>query len=154
MNQKVRELLGLKKYQKRKKDTKVEMLMGISTDEPTRMRTNIVDYIQNIYPLIEKRMSRQDCLDWMQKNNYPKPPRSACTFCPFHSDTEWLEIKQNKKEWQEVIELDYLIRNGTKQSENEVFLHHSCKPIDLVNLSEKPDQLNLFENECSGGCGL
>jgi hypothetical protein len=154
VNQKVRELLGLKKGEKRKNGTEVEMLMGISLDEPSRMRTNIIKYIKNVYPLIEKRMSRQDCLDWMNKNNFPKPPRSACTFCPFHSDTEWLDIKQNKKEWDDVVELDYFIRNGTKQSSNEVFLHHSCKPIDQVDLSKEPDQLNMFENECSGGCGL
>ena len=43
---KVREMLGLKKGEKRKKGTEVEMLMGISRDEITRMRTNQIKYIK------------------------------------------------------------------------------------------------------------
>ena len=27
---------------------------------------------------------------WLDRNNFKIPPRSACTFCPFHSNDEWL----------------------------------------------------------------
>jgi hypothetical protein len=87
--QKIRDLLSLEKGEKRKKGTKVELIMGISKDEISRMRTNPLKYISNIYPLVEKEMKRSDCLDWMKDNGYSKPPRSACTFCPFHSMKEW-----------------------------------------------------------------
>jgi 3'-phosphoadenosine 5'-phosphosulfate sulfotransferase (PAPS reductase)/FAD synthetase len=42
---KIRELLGLKKGEKRKAGTKVELLMGISQDEISRMKTNPIKYI-------------------------------------------------------------------------------------------------------------
>jgi hypothetical protein len=45
-------------------------------------------------------------MEWMEKNKYPKPPRSACTFCPFHSNEEWRKVRENKEEWDKVIELD------------------------------------------------
>jgi hypothetical protein len=48
-------------------------------------------------------MRRSDCLDWMKDNGYSKPPRSACTFCPFHSMKEWRELKKNKEEWDEIV---------------------------------------------------
>jgi hypothetical protein len=94
VTEKIRELLGLKKGEKRKKGTKVELLMGISKDEISRMKINQIKYIQNVYPLVEKEMRRSDCLDWMKDNGYSKPPRSACTFCPFHSTKEWKRVKE------------------------------------------------------------
>jgi hypothetical protein len=91
----------------------------------------------------------------MKNNGYPKPPRSACTFCPYHSNEEWREIKKNKDEWNEVVELDKIIRFGTKRKEDQVFLHKICTPIDQVDLSDpKDDQLNLFVDGCvEGYCG-
>lgn len=155
VNKKVRELLGLDLNEKRKKGTKVEMVMGISMDEVYRVKVNRLKYITNVYPLIELGMNRKDCLEWFKKYNYPTPPRSACTFCPFHNNSEWRDIKQNKQEWDKVVELDKLIRKGTKKKDDEVFLHKSCIPIDEVDFSEKAeDQLNLFNNECEGMCGV
>ena len=154
INQKIRELLGLKKGEKRKKDTKVELIMGISYDEIYRVKKNWLSYIENIYPLIDMKMKRADCRGWMKKHNFSQPPRSACTFCPYHNNEEWRDIKKNKTEWSEVVELDKAIRFGTKKSEDQVFLHNSCKPIDEVDLSDPIDnQLNLFNSECEGYCG-
>ena len=63
--------------------------MGISWDELQRQKINQIKYITNIYPLIEKQIRSYQCLKYMEDNNYPKPPRSACTFCPYHSNEEW-----------------------------------------------------------------
>jgi len=164
--QKVRNLLGLKKGEKRKKGTEVEMLMGISIDEIVRMKTNPIKYIKNIYPLVEKKISRKDCIQWMEDNFYPRPPRSACTFCPYHSNEEWLRIKNgDPKEWEEVVAMDKAIRSQERFKEknkgsgcvkDEIFLHRSCKPIDEVEFDVKDKQGDLFHgmiNECEGMCG-
>ena len=154
--QQMRKSLGLAKGEKRKKDTRVELLMGISLDETFRMKTNRIKYITNIYPLVDLKMSRNDCKKWMKDHDYPIPPRSACTFCPFHNNIEWLDIKNgDQKEWQEVIEFDKAIRTGTR-NDDEVFLHKDCVPIGQVNFEKDKDkeQLNLFNNECEGMCGI
>lgn len=153
--QKVRQLLGLKKRQKVKKDMKVEMIMGISYDEVFRIKPNRLPYITNIYPLADMKMRRLDCLNWMKNNGYPKPPRSACTFCPYHSNKEWRNIKQDKDEWEKVVKLDQIIREGTERNTDQLFLHKDRIPIDQVDLSDpKDDQLNLFVDGCvEGYCG-
>ena len=46
---KIRELLGYSKGQRVGLKTKVEMLLGISTDELRRMRMNKLRYIENQY---------------------------------------------------------------------------------------------------------
>ena len=152
--QKTRELMGYSKGQRvDKKKWKVETIIGISTDEMQRMKPNQLKYITNIYPLIEKNISRFHCFEWMKKNNYPKPPRSACTFCPYHSSKEWLKVKQNKEEWEEVVKMDYLIRNSNKLK-SKLFLHNSCKPIDEIDFNEDDGQFAFdFLDECEGMCG-
>jgi hypothetical protein len=163
--QKIRELLGLEKNEKRKKGTKVDLLMGISRDEVSRMKRNPLKYINNVYPLVEMEMRRSDCLTWMEEHRYPKPPRSACTFCPFHSTAEWRELKNNKEEWAEVVAMDKAIRSqerfkeknaGSDSLKDELYLHRKCIPIDEINFDEEDKQADFFygmENECEGMCG-
>lgn len=165
--QEIRRLLGLKKGEKRKAGTQVDLLMGISKDEIVRMRKNQINYINNVYPLVDKNMTRKDCIEWMEDNHYPTPPRSACTFCPYHSNKEWLDIKNgDPKEWEEVVAMDKAIRNQERFKEknkdtevvDEIFLHRSCKPIDEVDFANEKNKKQLdFEfgilNECEGMCG-
>ena len=157
VQQKVRQLLGYSKGQRVKKGTQVDMVMGISYDELQRMKENQLKHIENKYPLVDNKIRRSDCLEWMAKNNYPRPPRSACTFCPYHSNAEWREIKKNKEEWEEVIKIDEIIRHSSKRlSEfDEVFLHRSCVPIKDADLSDSDSskQLSLLD-ECEGMCGV
>jgi hypothetical protein len=162
--QQVRKMLGLEKGEKRRKGTEVEMLMGISKDEVFRIKINRLKYITNVYPLVDLKMTRSDCLTWMEKFNYPKPPRSACTFCPYHSNEEWREIKKNKEEWDQVVAMDKAIRHQEKYKDknknstevlDELFLHREGIPIDQVdfNKKKKDDQLDLFQSDCEGMCG-
>lgn len=160
ITQKVRELIGLKKGEKRKKGTKVEMIMGISLDEVFRQKPNRLPYIENQWPLIEKKLRREDCIEWMESYGYGKPPRSACTFCPFHNDKEWQQIKQNKAEWDEVVRMDRAIRDQERHKNkdneftaDELFLHRSCQPIDEVDFDKSTNQLDFFNEECEGMCG-
>jgi len=165
VTQKIRQLLGYSKGQRVAKDTKVELVMGISYDELQRMKTNPLKYIENQYPLVERGIRRKDCIKWIEQTNYPKPPRSACTFCPFHSNEEWRLIKQNKEEWEEVVKIDKMIREQEKFKKNkdgseffkdQLYLHRDCKPIDEVDLREKDDQTGQYSllDECEGMCGI
>jgi hypothetical protein len=145
---KVRELLGGKTPK-----GGCEMWVGISTDEITRMKDARVQYIANRFPLIEKRISRNDCLNWMERKGYPIPPRSACLGCPFKRDTEWRHTRDGPAdEWLATIEADKQIRAASGKPQ---FMHRSLKPLDEVDLSTPEDhgQLN-FLSECEGMCGV
>jgi hypothetical protein len=158
ITKKIRELLGMKFRQKVPKDYKVIQLLGISRDEVQRMRKSSLHYMDFDYPLIDKSITRKDCLDWMKDKGYPIPPRSACTFCPYHSNEEWRNVKANKDEWNEVVALDKQLRTGlynTERKEVEYFLHKSAVPLSEADISDKKDdQLDLFQNECFGMCGV
>ena len=153
-------MLGYKKGERVDlKKVKVEMLMGISTDEIRRMRMNRLRYIDNQYPLINDfGMSRQDCIMWMKDNNYPAPPRSACYFCPFHSQSFWKDIQENDPElFAKAVKMDKEIRlTKTVKDFDEFYLHKSFKALDKA--LEDDGQLDMFEKFNSicdeGMCGV
>lgn len=148
-----RRLLGLA-HGERASGVLCETLIGISTDEASRMRDSRERWSVNVYPLIDKRMSRADCLRWMERAGYPQPPKSSCIGCPFHSAAEWRAVKADPDAWADVLEVDEIIRDrmlGVRQ-----FMHPSRKPIAEVDFSTLEDhgQINMFENDCEGMCGV
>lgn len=157
VHQKIRELLELKKGEKRKKGTHVELLMGISYDEIIRMKRNRINWVENKYPLIDLKLRRQDCIEWFEKYYNRKPPRSACVYCPFKTNQEWLDLKLNHEdEWEQVINFDRRIRLGTK-NKDEIFLHRDCKPINEIDFKEKikEDTYDFGQlDNCEGVCGV
>lgn len=150
----IREYLGYGPRE-RVKET-VELWMGISTDEIQRVKTSPIKWIKNVYPLIEKGMSRSDCIRWMKDHGYPEPPKSSCIGCPYHSDAYWLDMKLNDPEsWQDAVDFDRRIRR-LPRIEGEVFLHRSLKPLEEVDFYSQHEQmeLDLFDNDCEGMCGI
>jgi hypothetical protein len=127
-----------------------EMWVGISSDEMIRMKDARVQYIKNRFPLVERRMSRNDCLRWLERQSYPKPPRSACLGCPFKRDSEWRETRKGD-EWADTIAVDLAIRASGKTQ----YMHRSCEPLSQVDFQTAEDrgQLN-FLSECEGMCGV
>jgi hypothetical protein len=159
------EVLGLRPRQHAPKDPVIELWIGISMDEIQRIKDPWNKWQTNVYPLcqwppkkqyLEKSWTRNDCKIWLEKN-YPewKVPRSACIGCPFHNDHEWREIKKDPALWKEAVEFDKAIRVARKKEYTQ-FLHPSCMPLDEVDLSTDEDrgQMNLWDNECEGMCGL
>lgn len=151
----VRALAGLEPRQ-RAKGIIVEQLIGISTDEALRMKPSRHKWIRHRWPLIEKRMSRTDCLLWMARHGYPQPPKSACIGCPYHSNAGWRAIREVPDEWADVIALDVLIREPVRGLRGRQFMHRDCVPLAEVDLSTSADhgQVDMFNNECEGMCGV
>jgi hypothetical protein len=155
IRKKVRELLGRPKGPV--PAGAAEKWIGISLDEVFRATPAKVQFEINRFPLLEKRISRRDCLGWLERNNYPTPPKSACIGCPFHNDAAWRAIRDNSPaEWQQAVEVDRAIRKPVGNLAAEQFLHPQRVPLDRVDLSTAEDhgQLNLFNNECEGLCGV
>jgi 3'-phosphoadenosine 5'-phosphosulfate sulfotransferase (PAPS reductase)/FAD synthetase len=159
IERKVKELIGIKRFSK-KSTILVEQLIGISVDEAQREKPSRRAEIRNVFPLLDLYMTRNDCLVWMEKNGYPVPPKSACTFCPFHSDEMWEEVKQSQ-EWESVVYFEKELQRLAESDDmtrGVPYLHRDCVPIDQVvfkpKTNKKMHQLSMFGNECSGMCGV
>jgi hypothetical protein len=157
IQRKVRELL------KETSATRVVQWIGISLDEAHRMKPARVQYSTHIWPLIERRMTRNDCVNWMAKNGFPKPPRSACVFCPYHSDNEWRRLRDEEPlEFSRAVEFERKFREAKSknmmQKSFEIFLHSSRVPLDQVDFRTDVERgqglLDHWGNECEGMCGV
>jgi len=158
IEKKIEEIANIKRGEK---DLKVTQWIGISYDELQRMKESRKPWTQLRYPLIELQMHRYHCKQWMKKSGYPEPPRSACYYCPFHSDEEWRRLRNDEPLFfKKAILFDKQITELSKQDKAmkmEAYLHRSCKPlgeIDFDNDEDKGQETWDFMAECEGMCGV
>jgi hypothetical protein len=132
----------------------VTVWIGISTDEADRMKESPNPQFIHRYPLIEKGISRQGCLDWMAAYGYKRPPKSACEFCPYHSDATWAGMAPD--EFARAVEFERQLQVTAAQIPrlfSVPYLHNSRVPLDQVKFNAD-NQQDLFGNECQGMCGV
>jgi len=164
IQKKMRELLGVKPRYRVPKDMIVEQWIGISTDEAMRMKKARMPWLTSRWPLIEMRMSRADCLQWYRDiKKHPMPGKSSCIGCPYHHNDQWRNMQKNyPKDWEDACDLDDKIRHGLKNTETELFLHKSAKPLRSIDFQAPNPQASLFgetfdeefADECEGICGV
>lgn len=154
LTKKQRELLG---YAPRKRipANSIEVWIGISLDEMQRIKESSDCWAVHRWPLIERRMTRRDCLAWYEGTNYPRPPRSACIGCPYKSNAEWRAVRNDPALWADAVEVDTAIREGLRKTRDHLYLHRQCVPLDEVDLStpEERGQVSWLD-ECEGMCGV
>lgn len=140
----------------------VRHALAISYDELERMSApkDTPAWMELAWPLVDAKITRADCLAWIERHGYPDPPKSACVFCPYHSDAYWRRMREERPdEWRLALEVDGLVRH-LPGMEGEGFLHRDRIPLgDVVLALEDVGQLVLLdredgEAECGGGCFL
>lgn len=132
----------------------LEQAIGISLDEVHRLKPSGVAYVENVYPLIDRRMTRADCLRWLATHDYPTPPKSACLGCPYHDNGYWRALRADSPtEWAATVAVDSAIRHSQR---GEVYIHRSLAPLDQADIRSEQErgQLDLFGEECAGVCGV
>ena len=153
IHDKLRELLGIKKRQV-VKEIQVVMSIGISTDEIMRCKPSRVKWIWNQWPLIDARMSREDCIHWALDHELPKPPKSSCIGCPFHSQQAWADMKHEQPElFAQAVQIDEMYRDMPKGDKRQ-FMLRSGVPLRDANFKINKREANQFNNECEGVCGV
>jgi hypothetical protein len=147
----------LREIRKHRTGGDVTQLLGISWDEAHRMKPSQFPWLHNSYPLVERRLTRGHCLEWMALHDYPRPPRSACIYCPYHSDQEWRRLKNEQpEEFAQAVVYEKRLQGAYKQlpdMDGTPYLHASRKPLETVDFSDSP-QTDMFGNECAGVCGV
>jgi hypothetical protein len=154
----LRSRCGIKRGQK---IPTVTSLIGISYDEMQRMKDSRDLWVVNRWPLVELRMRRGACIEWMRKNGYPEPPRSSCIYCPFHRNAEWRRLKtEEPEEFAKAVEFEKQVQKTKVNDETfdaVPFLHNSRQPLDTIDFRsdvEKGQQVFDFGDECDGMCGV
>lgn len=123
-----------------------ETWLGITIDEAHRLRDSDVAWMQYRYPLVELGMTRSDCVEWLTSHGFPVPPRSSCVFCPFHSDSHWLELLNDPIERKKVLYAERKI----KAMNAKFSLFKRAK--SAKEFLQKKSSAEQPQEECSGFC--
>jgi len=90
--------------------------LGISTDEYQRMGTSRIAWQVNDYPLIDLRLSRNDCHRIIYDAGLDSPGKSSCWFCPFYRLADWQRMRQHEPEiFQQCVDFEALILEKCKR---------------------------------------
>lgn len=147
----IRRQLGLRKGQRVPKDVRVEVLIGISTDEKQRAGGFPAEKWQSVrYPLLEADMSFGSCLRWLEERQYRKPPRSRCVICPYRSNESWRAL--SPEDFALACAVDDFLREGgaPRGFKSLPYLHRDRIPLREVDLT----RVDIFpEDDCMGACG-
>lgn len=154
----VRGLLGVKRGARVPKTKHVTQIIGISRDEAGRMRVSQDKWQTNEYPLVDLRMTRWDCEQWLRRHGFSIPSKSACVFCPYRRIGEWRRMRdESPADFAKAVEIDEAIRApGYGRLLGECYVHDSMTPLAEVDLSTDAEngQPNLWDDECEGVCGV
>ena len=162
-----RQLLGLEPGRTAPRGVHVNQYIGISLDEAGRaarlQRVPCPKYLSRHFPLVERFITRAHAVTWLAPRVPHTVPRSACVFCPFHSDAEWLRIKSNPQDWARAVEIDEALRTpgsvAMRAMKQSLYVHRSCQPLIQIdfkpaaNAHEAQSNFN-FAPECLGVCGV
>lgn len=136
----------------------VEMWVGISLDESLRMKPTGLKWVENRWPLIEKRLTRNDLMAWFtERHPGRRLAKSACVFCPYKRDRDWADMRDNDPaSWERAVEADEAMRDAGEGREQ--FVSSSLIPLTKVRTAEDLGQTTIFDDFTTlcdeGMCGV
>lgn len=135
----------------------INQYMGIAFDEIDRMKDSRVEYVTNLYPLIDRRMTREHCVEVIEAAGLPIPVKSGCYFCPFNSKGRWEWLLKNHADlFEKSVALEEQSKHFPNQRLTDQVFRERAK-ITLRELGEMflaGDTVTLkdMENPCGGEC--
>jgi len=125
--------------------------IGIARDEVERIKSSHVDYVTNLYPLIDLNLDREACIRVIKEAGLPVPVKSGCYFCPFNTVERWFELYQGQRLlfWR-AVRLEESSKHFPRQKLNRIPLRTMAGqfrqgriPVEKHTLSDSP---------CGGHC--
>ena len=133
----------------------LRVVIGFAYDEIQRVNSTRWKDQEVWYPLIEKKMTRDDCVKYIISQGFPVPPKSGCFYCPFQRLDQWKELRFKHPDlWQRAVNME---KNGSNYP--HMTLSNFKKKGARLTLEDVDKQLgkSLYdyefdpaEAECSG----
>ena len=111
----------------------INQYIGIAFDEIHRMKDSQDEYITNLYPLVERRMSRGDCIDLIEQAGFPVPEKSGCFFCPFNSTQRWRDLLEH---YPSLVDKGIALEENSKHFPNQRLTDQVFRERHRVTLRE------------------
>jgi len=144
----------------------IELWIGFTLEETSRLKPSRVQFITHRWPLIERRMTRQDCVSYLVEHGLPLPPPSSCVGCPYKDPARWQATTPD--DFADAVAFDEQNRHnplaeraGSHADNLYIYKPHYHGPIALADAPLDLDarrpvderQLSIFSCE-EGYCGV
>lgn len=122
--------------------------IGIDYGESHRMSDSDVKYIDQKYPLVDAKMNREDCQQFLKDRGLLIPPKSGCMLCVFNKKQTWLDMKRDNPE--------LFARAVALEQKNLVYPKSASLlwRIPLIDIDKPKSKFKEFEASCDvfGSC--
>lgn len=136
----------------RKLGAPVVQYLAIAYDEIERMKDSRVDYVTNVFPLVDRKITRAGCIEIIERAGLPVPVKSGCFFCPFNSGERWMWLHE---EHPELYEKAVALEEHSKHFPTQRLTDQVFRARDIVTLREFPkraESMQLVAVPCGGEC--
>lgn len=129
----------------------VYQYMGIDYGEVHRMKPAKVDYVTNLYPLIDNKIAREGCINLIKKARLPIPIKSGCFFCPFNNMERWAEIYKNHPD---LYKYSMKIEENGKHMPKQKLApgDYTLRKLEKEMKKKKPLPMIQVESPCGSEC--
>lgn len=133
-NYKARPLARELKRRGATRDDPARVGLGISIDEFQRMNQSRINWQVFEYPLIDLRLSRQDCHNIIVAAGLPVPPKSSCWFCPFWLPAHWTTLRaQDPEQFQQAVDFERAVNEKrARMGKPPIFIARIGRPLDTI----------------------
>lgn len=108
------------------------VLIGFSWDEAERMGNGRKTTTSTAeYPLIDRRLTRDDCKRIIERAGLPLPPKSSCYFCPYRKPSDFARMRRDRPAlfWKAADLERVLIERRAALGKDPVYLTRFGRPL-------------------------
>jgi hypothetical protein len=130
------------------------MQLGISYDEIHRMKNSPDKDVIREWPLIDLKMTRQDCRAVIREHfGDVEPPKSACYFCPMLPASYFRRLASESPEiFEKAVALEDRINVKWREGKKPAYLTPTGKPLSEFDTGQMNFFTDEFGGECEGSC--
>ena len=130
----------------------IENWLGYTIDELHRMKPSKAKYVVKRYPLIEKRIGRDECYHYLEKYGFTETVSSACWCYPFRRNSEYAYLSEEERQKAVQFEED-MNQRGIELKGNRlpILRIHPSLEKQSERPFDNPEQTDIFDDMCDGG---
>jgi len=117
--------------------------VGFAIDEAHRCKESRRSDIQNIFPLVTAKMTREECKQFIRDHKLSVPQKSGCWICPFQRKDQWrllARIHPGLYKKAKILEQKNMVKRQ-KNGKMPLTLSASKKRLEVITLE---GQMELF----------